>query len=370
LFAVAFDLRRLKVTGAPVPLVEGVSRAAGSTSEIAPSGGANFSFSNNGSLVYVPGPVSPTPVLRHFALTTRKGEVERLKLPAGAYATPRVSPDGKRLAFGNDDGKEGVVSIYDLSGTNAVQRLTFEGSNRFPVWAPDSKRIAFQSDRGGSAAIFSQPIDGGSAEQLTRPDTGTSHEPESWSPDGETLLFTITRGDDVSLWTLSLRDRTSAPFGGVQSSNPTGAVFSPNGRWVAYASTEGPRTTIHVQPFPSTGARYLLSAKGSPHHPRWSPDGSELFYNPRPRGLEVVRVTTHPTFGFGNPVIVPKAFQGGPPASRTSYDITSDGKFVGLISAGQTEHVAEQTDHVLGSLKEIRVVLNWFEDLKTRASAR
>jgi hypothetical protein len=77
----------------------------------------------------------------------------------------------------------------------------------------------------------------------------------------------------------------------------------------------------------------------------------------------VVTVTTQPTFSFGNPVALPKAFQGGPPDSRTSYDITPDGKFVGLVSAGQTEHV-------LGSLNEMHVVLNWFEELKARVPLR
>ena len=72
-----------------------------------------------------------------------------------------MSPDGTRIAFGTDDGKEAIIYIYDLSGASGMQRLTFGGNNRFPIWSADSKRVAFQSDRDGDLAIFWQPADGG-----------------------------------------------------------------------------------------------------------------------------------------------------------------------------------------------------------------
>jgi eukaryotic-like serine/threonine-protein kinase len=360
LYAVAFDVDQLELKGNAVPIVEGVSRAAGGA-----TGAADFSFSSTGSLIYVPGPVSAANLV-DIALVDRKGTVEPLRLRPGRYAMPRVSPDGTRIAFGNDDDKEAIVWTYDLSGTTEMQRLTAGGNNRFPTWTSDSKRIAFQSDRDGDAAVFWQAADGtGKAERLTTPTQGESHAPESWSPRGDRFLFTITKGSDVSLWTFSIGERKATPFDGVHSSNPTSAVFSPDGNWVAYASTERSMTTIYVQPFPATGAKYQLIAQGAdlPKHPRWSPDGKELFYNPRTTGFEVVGVTTQPTFAFGNVVAVPKRIQGGPPTSRTSYDITPSGKIVGLISAGQKEFQR-------GSEDQIQVVLNWFEELKARVPTR
>ena len=353
LYAVAFDAQRLEVTGGPVPIVEGVSRNGGGV-----TGAANFSFSSTGSLVYVPGPVSASAPL-DLALMDRKGRVEPLKLPPGAYAWPRVSPDGTRIAFANDDDKEAIVWIYDLSGTSTIKRLTSGGNNRFPIWTSDSKRVAFQSDRDGDLAIFWQPADGGTAERLTKPDQGESHAPESWSPKGDRFLFSITKGSDVSLWTFSLQDRKATPFGAVHSSNPTNAVFSPDGKWVAYATTERGMTTVYVQPFPATGTRYQLFARGSdvPHHPRWSPDGKELFYDARINGFEAVSVTTQPTFAFGKAVAVPKLFFMAGAPLRTPYDITPDGKLVGRITAGQMEYVRSSVD-------QIQVVLNWFEELK------
>ena len=361
LYAVAFDAQRLEVKGAPVPIVQGVSRDTAAV-----TGAANFGFSGTGSLVYVRGPVSASALL-DIGLMDRKGNVEPLRLPPGTYEWPRVSPDGRRLAVASDDDKEATIWIYDLSGTRAMQRLTSGGNNRFPIWTSDSKRVVFQSDRDGDLAIFWQAADGGFAERLTTPAPGESHAPESWSPKGDTFLFSITKGPDVSLWTFSVQDRKATPFGGVHSSNPTNAAFSPDGKWVAYASTERGIGTIYVQPFPATGITYQLFAKGSdsPHHPRWSPDGKELFYdaNPKVTGLEAVSVTTHPTLAFGNAVAVPKLFLMAGAGLRTPYDIAPDGRLVGRITAGQMEYVHSQND-------QIQVVLNWFEDLKARVPTR
>ncbi len=363
-FAVAFDVRRLEVKGGPVPMVDGVRRSASSDA-------ANFSVSGTGSLVYIAGPVSTSSAHMDLGLIDRKGLVEPLNLPPGSYSSPRVSPDGTRVAFGIDDGKEAIIYIYELSGTSAMRRVTFGGNNHFPIWSRDGKRLAFQSDRDGDLAIFWQAAVAGTAERLTKPQQGESHTPESWSPKADTLLFSITKGSDVSLWTFSLQDRKATPFGAVQSPFPTDGVFSPDGRWVAYTSTERATagaststdwgTTIYVQPFPATGAKYQLVAKqpGSPHGAIWSPDGKELFYNPRAGGFEAVSVTTAPTFAFGNAVALPRPFQLSPPDSRRPYDITPGGKFVGLIPVGQTGS---------GTLDapQIQVVLNWFEELKAR----
>ena len=359
LYAVAFDIRQLAVVSAPVPILTGVRRADGN------GGGAHFSVSSTGSLIYIPGPVSTSMGLRDIALSDLEGKVERLKLPPGPYRMPRASPDGTRIAFWTDDGKEASVWTFDLSHP-ARSRLTLGGGNRFPIWSADGKHVAFQSDREGDLAIFWQPVDGtGNAERLTKPDQGTSHVPESWSPKGDRFLFSVTKGSDMSLWTFSLQDKSVTPFGGVHSSTPIGAVFSPDGRWVAYTSSDRGSTTIYVQPFPATGAKYQLAANenNSPHEVVWSPDGKELFYNPRPTGFEAVSVTTEPTFAFGNPVAVPRPFPLGPPAVRRAYDMTSGDKFLVLMPAGQTEAATLTAPH-------IEVVLNWFEELKARVPTR
>jgi serine/threonine-protein kinase len=356
-FAVPFDVRRLEVTGRPVPIIEGVRRSDGDL-----TGTANFSFSKTGSLVYIPGAASTRAPQRDIVLVDRKSGVERLKLPSGPYESPRISPDGKRIAFGSDDTKDAHIWIYDLSGTTSMRQLTFGGRNRFPIWTADGQRVAFQSDREGDFGIFWQRADGtGAAERLTRPEQGASHVPESWSRTGDRLLFGVTKGSSASLWTFSLQDKKAVPFGEVRLSLTLplpNAVFSPDGRWVAYSSQErgaGP-PSLFVQPLPATGAKYLI---GSGRDPNWSPDGRELFFW---QGGEFVvsSVSAHAGFTFGSPLPLATVLLGRP--GPTSYDIAPDGRqFIGVVDA-------EGTQSRSTAAPKIQVVINWFEELKARAS--
>ncbi len=366
-FAVPFDVKRLGPSGGPVPIVEGVRR---STS--AGTGSAQFGTSDTGSLAYIPGPVSTTGDQMSVGLFDRKGGSDLLKVQPGAYQLPRMSPDGRRIAIGSDDGKEASIWIYELSGTSSMRRVTFEGQghNRFPIWSADSQRVAFQSDREGDLGIFWQRADGaGSAERLTKAEEGVSHIPESWAPDGERFLYNAGKGGATSLWVFSMKDRRAARFDAVESpaATLTGAVFSPDGRWVAYASRQGRASgAVYVQPFPPTGAKYQISKNADDgHHPVWSPNGAELVFTPgQAIRLDAVRVTTQPSFAFGEAMPVARSFQIASGASERPYDISRDGQhFLGLIDAAQTQSGAPAT-------QQIHVVLNWFEQLKARVPNR
>jgi serine/threonine-protein kinase len=355
IFARPFDLGTLALTAGPVPIVEGVRRATAAT-----AGGAHFAFSNSGSIIYLSGPTSAGQ--QDLFLFDRKGGAEALKLTAASYAYPRVSPDGKRIAFQTSDGKEATVAIYELSGTSSVRRLTFGGNHRFPIWSADGGHVAFQSDREGDAAVFWQPADGGTPERLTKPEPGASHVPESWF--GDTLLFSVAKGSEISLWTLSVRDRKAQPFDDVRSAAPfpTDAMFSPDGRWVAYqvGASEGGEAITHVQPFPPNGSKYQIARGG---RPLWSRDGKELFYVPSPSQFMAVGIRTQPSFSFTAPVAVPRGFGIADPASPRPYDVVPDGRIVGVGVAGESQSGSPGP-------AQIRVVLNWFEDLKARAPAK
>jgi hypothetical protein len=94
---------------------------------------------------------------------------------------------------------------------------------------------------------------------------------------------------------------------------------------------------VYVQPFPATGTKYQISRSDEAgHHPVWSPYGKELSYIPQAGQLVSVRVNTQPSFSFGNPVPIPRAFNfGNSPADVRSHDITRDGKrFLALTFAG------------------------------------
>jgi serine/threonine protein kinase/Tol biopolymer transport system component len=358
LWAVPFDLKRREVTGGPVPVVEGVKRALGAL--------AYFSVSDTGSLIYIPGPLSTSLGQSTLVLVDRNGGVEPLKLRPAAYQFPRISPDGKRVALGIDDGNDANIWIYELSGANSMRQLTFGSKNRFPIWSADSERIAFQSDREGDFGIFWQRVDGtGTAERLTKPDAGTEHAPESWSPDGSRFLFSVSKGSNLSLWTFSLPDKKAAAFGDVQATFLIAATFSPNGRWVAYSPGSSPSDrSVFVQPFPATGAKYRILGG---IYPLWSPDGRELFFRSPQAPIQVVRVTLRPSFEFGNPETVPAGAElpfTPLPFPERQYDITPDGKrFIGVVPAGESQGGT-------AGARQIQVVLNWFRELQERVPVK
>jgi hypothetical protein len=168
---------------------------------------------------------------------------------------------------------------------------------------------------------------------------------------------TITRGSSVSLWTFSLQDKKVTPFDTVQSVFPISSGFSPDARWVAYATREpgNPRGTIYVQPCPATGARCQISKDATSFHPLWSPDGKELFYVlNNPDTIVAVRVMTQPSFTFGNPVAAARGLTESGVFSR-NYDITPDGqRFVDLVDAEETQTGGPAA----AEIREIRVVLD------------
>jgi hypothetical protein len=352
LFARPFDLATLAVTGGPAPLVQEVRRVIA-----VDAGAAQFAISRNGTLAYVAG--QAIPAVQQLFLFNRDGTGQPLKLPPGSYSYPRISPDGKRIAYQSNDGIEAFIAIYELSGTGAPRRITFGSNNRFPVWSPDNTSIVFQSDRGGERAIFRQSIDGGTAEPLTTPEAGTSHVPEAWSPNGHVLLFDVETRSSISLWMLSFADKTVKPFGDVRTALlPSTAVFSPDGHWVAY-QTEATGTgadVVFVQPFPANGTKHQIAGGG---RPLWSQDGKELFFLPGPNRLMSVQITTQPTFGFTQPVELRRPFGASGPLSPRAFDVTQRGQFVG----GTPGQIA--ADAAPGG--DIRVVLNWFEELKALA---
>jgi len=293
----------------------------------------------------------------------RKGNLNPLKVPPREYGLPRVSPDGKQIAFGIEDGKGSNIWIYDLAGTSAIRQLTVGGANRYPIWSADSQRVAFQSDREGDFGVFWQRADGsGTAERLTKPEQGVTHIPDSWSPDSQKFSFTAAKGNtEAALWIYSLQDKKTALFAQMPSAALHWSAFSPDGRWLAYQSNETGTNQIWVQPFPPTGAKFPIVSGGQPF---WSPDGKELFINTGGLQTSVVGITTRPTFTFGVPVVTSRLPNRNPSNSPRGSDITPDGKyFVGVVNADRSQ---EGTP----ALPQIQVVLNWLEELKQRVPVK
>jgi Tol biopolymer transport system component len=365
--AVPFDLGRLEVTGGAVPVVEGVRRAstggAGNTTAT-----AQFGVATNGSLVYVPGPARLAEVgdLR-LAIYDGKGGIEPLNMPLGSYQAPRVSRSGRTVAFESGDDTAVNVWVLDLDGKSAARRLTFGGQSRAPVWSPDGLWIAFQSDREGDFAIYRQRADGSAtAERLTKPEKGIVHRPQSWSPDGAQLLFTVANSTEYTLQTITLADQKTREIPDVRSTIPTEASFSPDGRWIAYQSRDrGPNASNQsfVQPFPPTGAKYLVPQSGG--HPYWSAKGDRLILNSGITRTMAVGIVTSPQVSFSAPVEFSRIgrTEPNPATGRRAADSLPDGRIVGIAPNTRVTTPGAPPDRIV-------VVSNWFDELRARVPVK
>ena len=336
LMAVPFDLETLNVTGSPTPVLENI--------RLYPWRGAtlDFSFSNEGTLVYVP---AGRAVERSLVWVDREGNESPITNETRSYSAPRISPDGRQLSFGSFENNVRNLWIYDLEG-ESFRRLTFAGNNGSSTWSPDGQWIVFQSTRDGTPNLYRRPADGsGSAERLT---TGQfSHMTLSWSSDGSAITCLCGgRGTWVLPMEGNMEPRLLIPGG-------SWGVFSPDVQWVAYAAVEGGRSQIHVARYQDPDVQWMVSGEEGGAEPVWSPDGKELFYRSADRMMVVSIETEGQTLNAGKPRVL---FEGRYSSSTISvgyqyYDVAPDGeRFLMMKDASQDTH--------------INIVQNWFEELK------
>ena len=202
----------------------------------------------------------------------------------------------------NSNPSIGARSIWRLDILRGIpSRFTFDGEwDAAPIWSPDGGRIAFVSWRNGTWDLYQKAASGTSQEEVLLK-SNESKSPTHWSWDGRFIAYTnFTAKGDYDVWVLPLfGDRQPIPFAQTKFKEHHG-YFSPNGRWLAYASNQSGEEEVYVRPFPPGAGISRVSAGGGTQ-PRWSRDGKELFYVAPGGKLMAVEVTTGEKFEAGTP---------------------------------------------------------------------
>jgi len=329
LVAHAFDLDGLALQGDPVALAEGVTQSVDAL-----WGGALFSVSDEGTLLFARGAPERRPISRLTWFDRSGHAVGTIGEPA-AYESVRISHDGRRVATSIAD--PGDIWIHDVQ-RGASSRFTFDpGNDITPVWSPDDAEVLFQSTRVSAGQEFTpaslyRKVSSGLEPEERIPLTlgGPTFLPSDWSPDGGSVLLTaLSPGTGADILVYSFADGTATAFLATEGDEDS-ARFSPDGRFVAYASSESGQREIYVQAFPGRGGKWQVS-RGGGLLPVWRGDGRELFFQSDGK-LMVAAIDTAEGFRAEPPVPLFDYVAVVNTDGYYTYDVSSDGERILLFS--------------------------------------
>ncbi len=343
LMAQEFDASGLVLVGDAFPIAQEV--------QYDPAfGRATFTASDNGILVYQSG---STQGGTRLAWYDRSGkQLSTFGRPA-IYYSPRLSPDGKRLAVDLYEAQSRNVDVWVCELARDVwSRFTFEpGVDRSPVWSRDGNTIVFYSNRKGRVDLYQRPASGaGNEDPFFESDVDKL--PNDWAPDGKSFLITSTGNPRTrnDLWILTLSgDKKAIPF--LQTEFNEGAgTFSPDGRWITYNSDESGKNQIYVRPFPGPGGKWQVSTAGG-RQPIWSRNGKEIFFISDDNKLFSAPVRwSGATFEVGT---AQPLFEVHAMPTNHPYDVTADGqRFLVNTLLGEA------------SSGPVTLVINWDAEVK------
>ena len=272
LMAQPFDEASLQVSG--VATVIGDDLEVGSLPV-----SASFSVSGTGALVYRTGAAI---VRTQLAWFSRSGARQENVSEIADQMTVQLSADGAHVVTSGLDSTRNTRDLWTIDiKRNLRTRFTFDAADEMsPVWSADGRDVFFGSRRRGRLDIYMKPASGAGAETELITDNQNNLYPTSVSRDGKFLLFFTgnalsATGNDI--WVLPLTgDGKPRPF--IQTEfNEYYPEISPDGRWVAYSSSESGRNEIYVAPFPGPGGKWQVS-QGGGVYPRWRGDSGELYF--------------------------------------------------------------------------------------------
>jgi serine/threonine protein kinase/Tol biopolymer transport system component len=291
LFAVAFDLRTMRTVGIPRPILDDAEFHAG-------RGVAMCDVSADGTIFYFP--LDPGLDRQELVWVDRAGAVSLVVPQRHRYEDGQLSPDGRSILVAIDDRRRREdLWLYEIA-RDAWTRVTTEADNERPVWSPDGRRFVFSSNRNGPYNLFLMSSDLSTPpKQITNRDWVFA---DDWSRDGRLISAIDQTTGMKDIWFVSLE-----PTAQMRPFLATGAyegcaVFSPDGRWVAYDSDASGQVEVYVVSADGRGRRWMVSTDGG-HNPHWNSNGKELFYS-KGDALMSVDVTTSPRFESGKPRVL------------------------------------------------------------------
>ncbi|MGC1450262.1 MAG: protein kinase [Candidatus Sulfotelmatobacter sp.] len=335
LLAQPFDLKRFALTGEATVILPDVQFLPQVKRAV-------FAVSDQGLLVAQSGSEAALSQLVWF---DRKGNAVGTVGKPDVYGNVFLSPNGKSVATDKTDMASLNIDVwtYELQSDSA-KRLTFDpGIDSVPVWSPDATRLVFSSNRQTYFGLYVKNSDGATDEKsIVQDELGNF--PSDWSRDGKYILY--GRGSDLGL--LTFPELKSSLFLKAPSVLRN-AQFSPDGKWVAYASNESGKWEIYVTSFPDARGKWEVSTGGG-EQPRWRGDGKELFYLSLDGKMMAAPVTTGAHFDAGTSVAL---FQSTPRQPVLVYDL-----FVYDVSRdGQRFLINTQVKQAESA--PMSVILNW-----------
>ena len=343
LMAVPFDAKNTRVTGAEVPVLTDAS--------IAGASGPAVAVAESGLLAYSTGQLKGSYWIGSRLVRVAGGEVTPLPFEPDYFKEIRASHDGNLLAVATLDA--GSMWIYDLR-RHTRTRLPDAGVRYrdAQAWTRDDSRIAFVSSMAGFQ-IYLQSVDGVSHPELVlrgpqEKNTG------AFTPDGQSYVFSQYGGGPnttgARLFRLRLGTNGPAERMTKSTSSEINPAFSPDGKWLAYAANDSGRHEVFVQPYPDLNRRLQVSTTGS-SAPRWSADSTRIFY------VSGTRLFAAAISGTGASVTVGEAREiVNIPGLRGRVEPLPDGSFIAL-----------QVPPDVGTVTELRLVVNWFDELRRLA---
>jgi Tol biopolymer transport system component len=253
----------------------------------------------------------------------RSGKMLSTLLMPGPIKSLRLSPDGRRLAADVVDLRTGISDIWIQDVERRVpRRFTYQENDEVnPIWSAEGARVIFRSDSHGPPDIHEKAVEGSGGEAVVFASSGVQH-PLDISADNQRLIYLeedrITRAD---LWMLPLSgERKPAPLLRTPFEERD-AVFSPDGRWIAFESDESGAPEVYVMPINAVGSRRRVSLAGG-QTPRWRRDGRELFYMAPNGAVMSVAVTSGAELGLAPARLLFVAER----AISDIYDVSPDGE--------------------------------------------